>query len=198
MYHNVPLATSCGQRCLGCRTCVEGGGKHCTLTKSGLKQPLCHVRPTPILLGQCWIDRGRTRPELGVQFHHEDLEVALRTETHFTRERWFALRVRGLSDRHYVEVGDRFYRPASTDGAMDLVQWRFIGCTSDTCDKTGCQKQMYGVMLTDDFGCPHYFRFSVTRFGVRTTVNLFHALIVSLIRKYRTREYVLSCGWMMC
>ncbi len=67
------------------------------------------------------------------------------------------------------------------------MQWRFIGRTSETCDKTRCQKQMYGVMMDDDFGCPHYFRFSVTHFGVRTDGNLFHALIAPLIRKYRSK-----------
>ncbi len=42
-------------------------------------------------------------------------------------------------------------------------------------------------MLDDDFACSHYFRFSVTNFGVRTAGNLFHALIAPLIRKYHSK-----------
>ena len=44
---------------------------------------------------------------------------------------------------------------------------------------------MFGVMIEDDHGFPHWFRFAVAHFGVRTAGNLFHSLIVPLIRKYR-------------
>ncbi len=70
---------------------------------------------------------------------------------------------------------------------MDWVQRRFIGCTPSTCGKAGCQKQMFGVMIEDDYGCPHWFRFAVTHFGIHTAGNLFHALIAPLIRKYRRK-----------
>ena len=42
-YHNVPLATPCGQRCLGCAACaLEGmiGGRRCAFARSGIHQPL--------------------------------------------------------------------------------------------------------------------------------------------------------------
>lgn len=187
-YHNVPLATPCGRRCLGCKACTMGGaqgGGQCAFARSGLQQPVGHLRPTPKLLGQCWVDLGPVRPMEGLQLHHEGLEEALRAGTQFSRERWQMLRVRGVTAQSFVAAGGRFYRPAPTGGAMDWVQRRFIGCTPGTCGKAGCQKQMFGVMIEDDHGCPHWFRFAVTHFGVRTAGNLFHSLIAPLIRKYR-------------
>ena len=187
-YHNVPLATPCGRRCLGCKACTMGGaqsGGQCAFARSGLQQPVGHLRPTPRLLGQCWVDLGPVRPTEGLQLHHEGLEEALLAGTQFSRERWERLRVRGVTTQSFVAAGGRFYRPAPTGGAMDWVQRRFVGCTPGTCGKAGCQKQMFGVMIEDDHGCPHWFRFAVTHFGVRTAGNLFHSLIAPLIRKYR-------------
>jgi hypothetical protein len=131
------------------------------------------------------VDLGPVRPTEGLQLHHEGLEAELRTSTKFTRERWQAMRVKGVSRQTFVAAGGRFYRPALTGGAMDWVQRKFIGCTPGTCGKVGCQKQMFGVMIEDDHGCPHWLRFAVTHFGVRTAGNLFHGLIAPLIRKYR-------------
>ena len=187
-YHNVPLATPCGRRCLGCKACIMGvayGGGQCAFARSGLQQPVGHLRPTPKLLGQRWVDLGPVRPTEGLQLHHEGLEEALQTGAQFSRERWQAMRVKGVSAQSFVAAGGRFYRPAPTGGAMDWVQRRFIGCTPGTCGKAGCQKQMFGVMIEDDHGFPHWFRFAVAHFGVRTAGNLFHSLIALLIRKYR-------------
>ncbi len=45
------------------------------------------------------------------------------------------------------------------------------------------------IQLDYDEGFPHFFRFAVAHFGVRTTGNLFHALrlISPLVRKYRRK-----------
>ena len=88
-----------------------------------------------------------------------------------------------MSVQSYVSSGGRFYGPAPTHGDMEWVV-RFVGCTPDTCSKTCCQKQMFGIILEDDYGCPHWFRFTVTHFGVRTSGNLFHVLVAPLIRNY--------------
>ncbi len=83
-YHNVPLATPCGRRCLGCKGYTVRGsddGGRCVLTSSGLQQLVGHLRPTPILLGQRWVDLGPERPVVGTQLHHEGLEAALETRT---------------------------------------------------------------------------------------------------------------------
>jgi hypothetical protein len=54
-------------------------------------------------------------------------------------------------------------------------------------ERVGCQKCMFGIVMDDDEGVLHYFRFSVTHFGIRTAGNLFHALVTPLIRKYRRK-----------
>ena len=203
-YHNCLLGTPCGQKCLGCWVCNDPhtrGSRPCAFTGSGLQQPLGHRRPMPssTTLGLDWIDRGDTPPVDGTELHHERLKQVLSEkrrgpqraraswDIQLTREEGQQLGLESVGIDTYIQVDNRYFTPAPDRGEVQWVQRKFLGCTPDTCARVGCQKCMFGIVMDDEDGVLHYFRFSVAHFGIRTAGNLFHALVTPLVRKYRRK-----------
>lgn len=172
--------------------------RQCAFTGSGLQQPLGYRRPMPpsITLELDWIDRGDTAPLEGTELHHERLRQVLyesrqgKADTwdiQLTREEGQRLGLESVVRDSYIKVDNRYFTLAPDRGEVQWVQRKFLGCTPHTCARVGCQKCMFGIVMDDEDGVLHYFRFSVAHFGIRTAGNLFHALVTPLVRKYRRK-----------
>ncbi len=91
-----------------------------------------------------------------------------------TKEEGQQLSLESVSSDSHIKVDNRYFTPAPDRVEVQWVQRKFLGYTPDTCARVGCQKCMFGIVMDDDEGVLHYFRFSVSHFGIRTTGNLFH------------------------
>jgi hypothetical protein len=155
--------------------------------------------PPSTTLGLDWIDGGDTAPLQGTEFHHEGLRQVLYErrqgsqragatwDIQVTREEGQQLGLESVVRDSYIKVDNRYFTPAPDRGEAQWVQRKFLGCTPDTCARFGLQKCMFGIVMDDENGVLHYFRFSVAHFGIRTAGNLFHALVTPLVRKYRRK-----------
>jgi hypothetical protein len=129
--------------------------------------------PTSKTVGLDWTDVGDTAPEEGVELHHEHLKTVLNDrrqvpqrvgaawDVQLTKEEGQQLGLESVTSNTYIKVGNRYFTPAPDRGEVQWAQRKFLGCTPDTCARVGCQKCMFGVVMDDDEGVLHYFRFSV-------------------------------------